>query len=64
MKPYYDRAGLTMLIGTTFTTIRRLAIRVILTPGMRNVHRYPPPDWMFAWVVPAGNGVGPYGDAS
>jgi site-specific DNA-methyltransferase (adenine-specific) len=34
---------------------------VLLTPGVANVHLYPKPAWMLAWMTPAGAGSGPWG---
>lgn len=35
--------------------------RTVITPGNRNQHLYPHPDWVMAWFVPAGTGRGPWG---
>jgi site-specific DNA-methyltransferase (adenine-specific) len=34
---------------------------VLATTGNRCLWRYPAPDWLLAWIVPAGNGPGPWG---
>lgn len=35
--------------------------RIVLTPGVANIHRYPRPKWIMAWITPAGAGSGPWG---
>lgn len=35
--------------------------RVALTPGVGNIHRYPPPTWTLCWFDPGGVGSGPWG---
>jgi len=35
--------------------------RVIITPGVGNIHKYPEPKWTLAWFTPAGAGSGPWG---
>jgi len=35
--------------------------RVALTPGVSNVHLYPPPSWILCWFVVAGTGRSPWG---
>lgn len=34
---------------------------VFVTPGVANIHLYPPPRWTLCWVTPAGAGSGPWG---
>jgi len=55
------KLNLKQLIGESIELIRRAAPAVLLTPGVANVHEYPKPDWMMAWVTPAGAGSGPWG---
>lgn len=33
----------------------------LVTPGVANLHRYPSPRWVLAWVTPSGIGSGPWG---
>ncbi len=40
---------------------RGIANRVIFTSGTKNLFHYPKPDWIMAWITPAGTGVGPWG---
>ena len=35
--------------------------RSLITSGVRLLSTYPPPDWILAWVHPAGTGLGPWG---
>ena len=35
--------------------------RILLTPGNRNQHLYPTPDWTLCWFVAAGTGMNPWG---
>jgi len=36
--------------------LRRIAPIVCVTPGIANVYRYPPADWLLAWSKPASTG--------
>ena len=53
--------ALESLICTTMPLLREKATRVLLTPGVGNLWRYPQPDWTLAWFTPAGAGSGPWG---
>lgn len=55
------KLNLRQLINESIGLIRSAAPAVLLTPGVANVHDYPKPDWMMAWVTPAGSGSGPWG---
>jgi site-specific DNA-methyltransferase (adenine-specific) len=55
------KLNLKQLIGESIELIRRAAPAVLMTPGVANVHEYPKPDWMMAWVTPDGSGSGPWG---
>jgi DNA modification methylase len=35
--------------------------RVVITPGVGNMYRYPEPKWVLCWFEAAGNGSGPWG---
>jgi len=35
--------------------------RGAVTPGVANIHRYPPPKWILCWYESAGAGSGPWG---
>ena len=35
--------------------------RVVITPGVANLWRYPQPTWTLCWATPAGAGSGPWG---
>lgn len=48
------------LIAGFLPLVRRWPV-VLATTGHRCLWRYPAPDWLLAWIVPAGNGRGPWG---
>ena len=49
-----------LIIGVMPLVLEK-AERVVLTPGVANIWRYPEPTWILAWVTPAGTGSGPWG---
>jgi DNA modification methylase len=53
--------GLEQIIAATMPLMRQVARVVVLTPGIANVHRYPPPTWLLAWVQAHGSGTGKWG---
>ena len=52
------------LILGAVPAMRAVSKRVLLTPGVANIWRYPTPKWVLAWVEPAGVGSGPWGFCS
>lgn len=52
---------LVKLVGKVFPLIKAVAPRIALTPGIANIWRYPPADWVLAWIVPAGAGSSIWG---
>ena len=56
--------GLLLLIEPLLRHAIRIANRVVLTPGVANMHLYPRPTWTMCWADPAGQGSGPWGFAS
>jgi site-specific DNA-methyltransferase (adenine-specific)/modification methylase len=42
--------NLEALIAGFVSAVRGLAVRTIITPGLSNVSKYPPSDWMLAWT--------------
>jgi DNA modification methylase len=58
----YDdtQENLRSLIGTVFPEMRRVAHRIVLTCGIRNLHFYPPPSWMLGWFY-GGSAPAPWG---
>jgi DNA modification methylase len=52
--------NLQRLISEALPEMRRVAKRVVLTPGIRNLHRYPGPTWILCWHY-AGRCRGVYG---
>lgn len=53
--------NLQQLIVDVLPDLRRVGGRVLITPGVANVHSYPKPDWTLAWFTPAGIGSGSWG---
>lgn len=47
-------SNLAELINEIMPEMMRVAHRVVLTPGIKNEHLYPPPTWKLAWVYKAG----------
>ena len=45
-----DVTNLKRLIETALPEMRRVAERVVLTCGTRNIHLYPQPSWILAWL--------------
>lgn len=43
---------------------RRIAPRVVFTPGITNEPHYPQPDWTMAWLIPSGSMLDPWGFSS
>ncbi len=60
-KPFEDTPEyVEKLIVEVLPLMRRWPV-VLATTGHRCLWRYPPPDWLLAWIVPAGSGQGPWG---
>src|SRR6266540_2055551 len=60
-KPFEDTPEyVEKLIFEVLPLMRRWPV-VLATTGHRCLWRYPPPDWLLAWIVPAGSGQGPWG---
>jgi hypothetical protein len=53
--------ALTALIERFLPIVRKRSVVVMVTCGVGNIHRYPWPTWVLAWVTPAGSGSGPWG---
>ena len=53
--------NLAALVSEVMPEILRVSKRAMLTPGVHNIHLYPRPDWIFAWIIPAGAGLGVWG---
>jgi site-specific DNA-methyltransferase (adenine-specific) len=49
------------LVDAAMPEILRVSKRALITCGVANVHLYPAPRWIMAWVTPAGAGSGPWG---
>jgi DNA modification methylase len=52
--------NLERLIADALPEMRRVAKRVVLTPGIRNLHKYPGSSWILCWYY-AGGARGSYG---
>lgn len=59
----YDdtKDGLGQLVKSVLAPLISLCVRSVITPGVANIHAYPPPSWTMAWICPAGCGSGPWG---
>lgn len=53
--------NLKLLVDQFLPLAREHSERVLLTPGNRNQHFYPTPDWTLCWFVSAGTGRNPWG---
>ena len=49
------------LMASVMPEILRISKRVLLTPGVWNIHNYPKPEWILSWVTPAGTGRSSWG---
>ena len=49
------------LVGEAIPLARRISKRMLLTCGTRQIHFYPPPDWILCWYNRAGSGRNPWG---
>jgi len=49
------------LISDVMPMILKVSKRTMLTCGVSNMYLYPVPDWVMAWVIPAGAGRRPWG---
>lgn len=56
--------NLKKLIDSFMPEVLRISKRVLLTPGTTNVHLYPPPKWMLAWVYGTTNARNSWGFTS
>lgn len=50
-----------VLVQNVMPLLLRVSKRVLITPGVANIHSYPKPDWILSWTTPAGAGSGPWG---
>jgi site-specific DNA-methyltransferase (adenine-specific) len=55
------KENLKTLIDKAFPEIFRLGKLVAITPGIGNLHFYPPPDWMFSWFYSGGPNYSSFG---
>ena len=59
---YIDtQENLIWLVNNAMPEILRISRVVALTPGVKNMYLYPKPDWVMAWVTPAGTGNSSWG---
>ena len=56
-----DEAHLAQIVSDVIPPLLRIAPRTLLTCGVANIQLYPKPDWILAWVTPAGVGSGKWG---
>jgi site-specific DNA-methyltransferase (adenine-specific) len=49
------------LVSEVMPLILAAAPVALITPGVGNLSLYPSPEWVLAWVTPAGAGSGPWG---
>jgi len=54
-------ANLSQLVLEAFPLIKRSGVVTLLTPGNKNQHLYPEPDWTLCWHIPAGMNIGRWG---
>jgi site-specific DNA-methyltransferase (adenine-specific) len=54
-------ANLNALLDEVLPLIFAVADRVLITPGVGNLWRYPEPKWVLCWFDPGGTGSGPWG---
>lgn len=55
------KENLKQLIKDFVPEALRVGKVVLITPGNSNMHLYPTPDWVLAWVIPPGYGCNPWG---
>ncbi len=53
--------NLKILVEKAMPEILRISKRALITCGNRNITLYPKSDWILAWIIPAGNGMNPWG---
>lgn len=59
---YIDsRENLKSLVDLFMVEVLRIADRIVVTPGVKNLWLYPEPSWVLAWVNPAGIGSSSWG---
>jgi DNA modification methylase len=59
---YVDSAfNLVNLARQVMPLLKQKANRILLTTGTKQHRIWPDPDWVMAWVEPAGTGCGPWG---
>ena len=59
---YQDtEANLRQLIAEALPLVRRSGVVTLLTPGNGNQYKYPEPEWMLSWVIPAAITRGAWG---
>ena len=53
--------NLVRLISLFMPEALRVAKRILITCGVKNIHKYPEPDWILSWATPAGTGSSSWG---
>lgn len=56
-----NEESLKSLIRDVLPELFKLSPRTLLTCGVANIQLYPKPDWILAWITPAGIGSGKWG---
>lgn len=56
-----NQENLAKLVKEFMPLALRVATRVIITCGTKNIYVYPKPTWVLSWATPAGTGRGPWG---
>jgi len=56
-----SRANLVALIAGFVPLAKKYCVRMVITPGVKNLFLYSEPSWTMAWFTPAGAGRGPWG---
>jgi site-specific DNA-methyltransferase (adenine-specific) len=49
------------IVSRVVPVARNHCRRMLLTCGTRQIHFYPPPDWILCWLNRAGSGINPWG---
>lgn len=55
------RENVAQLVRNAMPEILRISKRALITCGQTQVNLYPTPDWILAWVIPAGNNMNSWG---
>src|SRR5262245_21968330 len=53
--------ALESIISDCYKPMRKLAPRLALTPGIKNISLWPRPDWVLCWAISGAGSVGPWG---